>query len=89
MKSKKMFGSCFDHAQQPRPNMTLRLAALMLGAALTFVFVSCKTETEDDTVYRTVTYSTEHAAAPKKLTVADGTALTEEQLPALTESRRP
>lgn len=62
------------------------LAALLMALALVFGFASCKTESEEETVYRTVTYSTEHATAPEKLTVADGTALTAEQLPALTES---
>ncbi|MBQ6058147.1 MAG: InlB B-repeat-containing protein [Treponema sp.] len=62
------------------------LTALLMALALVFGFASCKTESEEETVYRTVTYSTEHATAPEKLTVADGTALTAEQLPALTES---
>ena len=62
------------------------LAALLMALALVFGFASCKTESEEETVYRTVTYSTEHATAPEKLTVANGTALTAEQLPALTES---
>ena len=66
--------------------MTKGLAALLTALALVFTFASCKTESEEETVYRTVTYSTEHATAPEKLTVTDGTALTAEQLPALTES---
>ena len=70
--------------------MTKGLAALLMALALVFTFASCDTNSSDDneteTVYRTVTYSTEHATAPEKLTVADGTALTAEQLPALTES---
>ena len=66
--------------------MTKGLAALLMALALVFTFASCKTESEEETVYRTVTYSTEHATAPEKLTVTDGTALTAEQLPALTES---
>ncbi len=66
--------------------MTKGLAALLMALALVFGFASCKTESEEETVYRTVTYSTEHATAPEKLTVADGTALTAEQLPTLTES---
>ena len=68
--------------------MTKGLAALLMALALVFTFASCDTNSSDDneteTVYRTVTYSTEHATAPEKLTVADGTALTAEQLPALT-----
>ena len=64
--------------------MTKGLAALLMALALVFTFASCKTESEEETVYRTVTYSTEHANAPEKLTVTDGTALTTEQLPALT-----
>ena len=64
--------------------MTKGLAALLMALALVFGFASCKTESEEETVYRTVTYSTEHATAPEKLTVTDGTALTAEQLPALT-----
>ncbi len=64
--------------------MTKGLAAILMALALVFTFASCKTESEEETVYRTVTYSTEHATAPEKLTVADGTALTAEQLPALT-----
>ncbi|MBQ5998016.1 MAG: InlB B-repeat-containing protein, partial [Treponema sp.] len=66
--------------------MAKGLAAFLMALALVFGFASCKTESEEETVYRTVTYSTEHATAPEKLTVADGTALTAEQLPALTES---
>ena len=74
-----------------RTAMTGRIAkgltALLMALALVFGFASCDTSTGgDDTLYRTVTYSTEHATAPEKLTVADGTALTAEQLPALTES---
>ena len=64
--------------------MAKGLAALLMALALVFTFASCKTESEEETVYRTVTYSTEHATAPEKLTVTDGTALTAEQLPALT-----
>lgn len=61
------------------------LAALLMSLALVFGFASCDTSTGgDDTLYRTVTYSTEHATAPEKLTVEDGTALTAEQLPTLT-----
>ena len=66
--------------------ITKGLAAFLMALALVFAVTSCKTESEEETVYRTVTYSTEHATAPEKLTVADGTALTAEQLPALTES---
>ena len=67
--------------------MAKGLTALLMALALVFGFASCDTSTGgDDTLYRTVTYSTEHATAPEKLTVADGTALTAEQLPALTES---
>ncbi|MBR0495608.1 MAG: InlB B-repeat-containing protein [Treponema sp.] len=66
------------------PRMIKGLAAFLMALALVFTFASCKTESEEETVYRTVTYSTEHATAPEKLTVADGTALTAEQLPALT-----
>ena len=67
--------------------MAKGLAALLMALALVFGFASCDTSTGgDDTLYRTVTYSTEHATAPEKLTVTDGTALTAEQLPALTES---
>ena len=63
------------------------LTALLMALALVFGFASCDTSTGgDDTLYRTVTYSTEHATAPEKLTVTDGTALTADQLPALTES---
>ena len=69
-----------------RTAMTKGLAALLMALALVFTFASCKTESEEETVYRTVTYSTEHATAPEKLTVTDGTALTAEQLPSLTES---
>ena len=64
--------------------MAKGLAALLMALALVFGFASCKTESEEETVYRTVTYSTKHATAPEKLTVEDGTALTAEQLPALT-----
>ena len=64
--------------------MAKGLAALLMALALVFGFASGKTESEEETVYRTVTYSTEHATAPEKLTVTDGTALTAEQLPALT-----
>ena len=67
--------------------MAKGLTALLMALALVFGFASCDTSTGgDDTLYRTVTYSTEHATAPEKLTVTDGTALTAEQLPALTES---
>ena len=65
--------------------MTKGLTALLMALVLVFGFASCDTSTGgDDTLYRTVTYSTEHATAPEKLTVTDGTALTAEQLPALT-----
>ncbi|MBQ9206323.1 MAG: InlB B-repeat-containing protein [Treponema sp.] len=64
--------------------ITKGLAAFLMALALVFAVTSCKTESEEETVYRTVTYSTEHATAPEKLTVTDGTALTAEQLPALT-----
>ena len=66
--------------------MAKGLAAFLMALALVFGFASCKTESEEENVYRTVTYSTEHATAPEKLTVTDGTALTADQLPALTES---
>jgi len=66
--------------------MTKGLAAFLMALALVFGFASCKTESEEETIYRTVTYSTEHATTPEKLTVTDGTALTAEQLPALTET---
>ena len=64
--------------------ITKGLAAFLMALALVFAVTSCKTESEEETVYRAVTYSTEHATAPEKLTVTDGTALTAEQLPTLT-----
>ena len=55
--------------------MAKGLTALLMALALVFGFASCDTSTGgDDTLYRTVTYSTEHATAPEKLTVADGRA---------------
>ena len=51
------------------------LAVLVLCTTLAMGFLSCKTDSEDETVYRTVTYSTEHGSAPEKLTVEDGTVL--------------
>ena len=65
------------------PRMIKGLAAFLMALALVFTFASCKTESEDNPTYYTVTYSTKYATAPEKLTVTDGTALTAEQLPAL------
>lgn len=81
MKSKREF-AWSSRAMTGR--ITKGLATLLMALALVFTFASCKTESEEETVYCTVTYSTEHATAPEKLTVTDGTALTAEQLPALT-----
>lgn len=81
MKSKREFARS-SRAMTGR--MAKGLAALLMALVLVFTFASCKTESEEETVYRTVTYSTEHATAPEKLTVTDGTALTAEQLPTLT-----
>ena len=71
--------------RESAPHITKGLAAILMALALVFGFASCDTSTGgNDTLYRTVTYSTEHASAPEKLTVTDGTALTVAQLPALT-----
>ena len=72
--------------RESAPHITKGLAAILMALALVFAVTSCKTEPEDNPTYYTVTYSTEHATAPEKLTVTDGTALTAGQLPPLTES---
>ena len=62
----------------------IKLAALILGAALVFGFASCDTSTgsNEPTLYK-VSYETEHGTAPKSISVEEGTALTSAQLPSL------
>ena len=54
--------------RESAPHITKGLAAILMALALVFGFASCDSSTGgDDTLYRTVTYSTEHASAPEKL----------------------